>query len=397
MRRGIKVRLVAFVLLSALGMVYVGASYLGFVDKVLGRGYTVHVLLPQSGGLFTGSEVTYRGVKVGEVSKMTVNGKGLKVDVALQDDVRVPKTSPVFVHNLSAVGEQYLSFEPESKQGPMLQDGDTLRGTKDSLPLGEEVLLTDLSRFVKSVSGSELNTVVSELGIMFRDNATPLRSMIDSTQAFIEEAAANESPTIDLLHNSRTVLQTQAANSANIRAFARDLAALTGTLASSDAKIRRILNQAGPAADELVLLVRTLRKVLPSFLTHLVSVTEVVDARLPALEQLLVTFPRLVSAGPSALLEPEGDNAKFGRVNLNMNGMPEACTEGYLPPKWWKSTTDEDFNYDFRHEDPDYPDDYLDYYPGFYPAKCESGPPINMRGTKYVPEPTDDWKNGGDD
>ena len=397
MRRGIKVRLVAFVLLSALGMVYVGASYLGFVDKVLGRGYTVHVLLPQSGGLYEGSEATYRGVKIGEVSKMSVEGRGMRVDVALQDDAQVPVSAPVSVHNLSAVGEQYLSFEPGSKQGPMLKEGDTVRGTEDSLPLGEEVLLTDLSRFVKSVSGSELNTVVSELGIMFRDNATPLRSMIDSTQAFIEEAAANESPTIDLLHNSQTVLQTQADNSANIRSFAHDLAALTGTAAASDANIRRILNQAGPAADELVRLVRMLRRVLPPFLTHLVSVTEVVDARLPALEQLLVTFPRLVSAGPSALLEPPGDNAKFGRVNLNMNGLPEACTEGYLPPKWWKATTDDDFDYDFRHEDPDFPDDYLKYYDGFYPAKCESGPPINMRGTKYAPEPTDDWKNGGDD
>ena len=217
MRRGIKVRLLAFVLLSALGMVYVGASYLGFVDRVLGRGYTVHVLLPQSGGLFTGSEVTYRGVKVGEVSSMTVKDKGLKVDVALEDDVRVPKASPVYVHNLSAVGEQYLSFEPASKQGPMLQAGDTLRGTKDSLPLGEEVLMQDLSRFVLSVNGSELNTVVNELGIMFRDNASPLRSMVDSTQAFIEAARANESPTVDLLHNAQTVLQTQADNSANIR------------------------------------------------------------------------------------------------------------------------------------------------------------------------------------
>ena len=61
MRRGIQIRLIAFVLLSVTGMAYVGASYLGFVDQVLGRGYTVHVTLPQSGGLFEGSEVTYRG------------------------------------------------------------------------------------------------------------------------------------------------------------------------------------------------------------------------------------------------------------------------------------------------------------------------------------------------
>ncbi len=57
MRRGIKVRLLAFVVLSAVGLLYVGGSYLGVVDRILGRGYTVHVLLPQSGGLFEGCEV----------------------------------------------------------------------------------------------------------------------------------------------------------------------------------------------------------------------------------------------------------------------------------------------------------------------------------------------------
>lgn len=384
MRLGIRIRLLAFVLMSAVGLVYVGASYLGFVDKVLGRGYTVHVLLPSSGGLFEGSEVTYRGVKIGEVSKMAVQDKGLRVDVALQDDAKVPAASPVYVHNLSAVGEQYLSFEPASKQGPLLQDGDTLRGTKDSLPMSEEVLLQDLSRFISSINGSELNTVVSELGTMFRDNATPLRSMVDSAQAFIEEAQANESPTVDLLHNAQTVLQTQADNAGNIRAFSRDLAALTGTVASSDANIRKILNDAGPAADELVLLVRDLRRLLPSFLTHTVNVTEVLDARLPALEQLLVTFPRLVSAGPSALLEGAEGAPKFGRVNLNLNFSPEPCTAGYLPPGQWRPPSDQTF----KEPDPDgkTSDELANS------ISCESGPPINMRGTKYAPEPID-WKS----
>jgi phospholipid/cholesterol/gamma-HCH transport system substrate-binding protein len=392
MRRGIKVRLLAFVLLSAVGMVYVGASYLGFVDQVLGRGYTVHVLLPQSGGLYTGSEATYRGVKIGEVSRMVVDGKGMRVDVALQDDARVPSSSPVFVHNLSAVGEQYLSFEPASKQGPMLQAGDTVRGTMESLPLGEEVLMQDLSRFVKSVNGSELNTVVSELGTMFRGNATPLRSMVDSAQAFIQAAQANESPTVDLLHNAQTVLQTQADNSANIHAFARDLAVLTGTLASSDAKIRRILDQAGPAADELMLLVKDLRRILPPFLTHVVSVSEVLDARLPALEQLLVTFPRLVSAGPSALTPGGPADQKFGRVNLNLNQVPGACVNGYLTSDKWRPTSELK-----PATSPPLPSKKS--FKPYFPAECKAGPPQNMRGMKYAPDPID-WKSelaGGDE
>lgn len=373
MRYGTKIRLLAFVLLSAVGMAYVSATYLGFIDQARGRGYTVHVLLPASGGLFEGSEVTYRGVKIGKVSKMTVQGDGLRVDVALKEESRVPADTPVSVHNLSVVGEQYISFEPTSKTGPMLKDGDTVRGTKDSLPLAEEVLLQDLSGFVSSLDGEKLNTVVSELGTMFRDNATPLRSMVDSTQAFVEAARANETETIALLRNAKTVLETQQANSANIRGFATDLADVTGTLASSDPDIRRILAEGGPAADELKRLVSTLRTELPTLLEPLVSVSDVLNARRPALEQLLVTFPRLIAAGPSALTS--GDQ-KFGRVNLNLNFTPEACMDGYLPPGQWRPTSEESFV-------------------PYYPAECTSGAPVNMRGMKHAPEPLDSKSQSG--
>lgn len=376
MRRGIKVRLVAFVMLSVMGILYVGANYLGFVDQALGRGYTVHVMLPDSGGLYEGSEASYRGVRIGKVSKMEVQGDGLRVDLALDDDAKIPADSPVFVHNLSVVGEQYISFEPKTKGGPLLKDGDTVHGTPESLPLGEDVLLKDLDSFVSSVNVGELNTVVTELGTMFKDNANPLRSMVDSAQEFIDAAVENEPQTLSLLDDAKTVLETQKSNSDNIRSFANDLADVTDTLATSDKNVRTILDKAAPSADELTALVSTLRKSLPPLLKPLISVSEVLDARLPALEQLLVTFPRLIASGPSALTSGEStDGQKYGRVHLNLNELtPAACTEGYLPPGQWRPSSEESF------------------VAPYYEANCASGPPINMRGTKYAP-PLFDWKN----
>ena len=61
MTRDVRIRLIAFVVLSAIGITYVTATYLGLVDRVTGRDLTVTVTLPGSGGLFEGSEVTYRG------------------------------------------------------------------------------------------------------------------------------------------------------------------------------------------------------------------------------------------------------------------------------------------------------------------------------------------------
>ena len=62
MKSGVRIRLIAFVVLSAVGIVYVASSFLGFTDRLLGRGLSIEATLPGSGGLFTGSEVTYRGV-----------------------------------------------------------------------------------------------------------------------------------------------------------------------------------------------------------------------------------------------------------------------------------------------------------------------------------------------
>src|ERR1700710_644452 len=101
----------AFLALSAVGIVYVTASYLGFVDKMLGRNVEIHVTLPRSSGLFSGSEVTDRGVKIGRISPRHVPPDGVNLDLTLHHGTKVPLGSPVYVHNLSAVGEQYLDFE----------------------------------------------------------------------------------------------------------------------------------------------------------------------------------------------------------------------------------------------------------------------------------------------
>ena len=146
MRRGIKVRLVAFVLLSAVSLLYVGGSYLGVVDRVLGRGLTITAELPGSGGLFEGSEVTYRGVKIGEVARMEPTREGLVATLELEEGTRLPLDSPMFVHNLSAVGEQYLDFEPASDEGPYAEEGDVMTGTAESLPVDEGDLLVELDK-----------------------------------------------------------------------------------------------------------------------------------------------------------------------------------------------------------------------------------------------------------
>ncbi|MGH3308565.1 MAG: MlaD family protein, partial [Nocardioides sp.] len=324
MRHSVKMRIAAFLTLSAIGIVYIAGSYLGFVDRILGRGITVHATLPESGGLFEGSEVTYRGVKVGEVAVMEPTREGVRLDLALEDGTQLPLDSPMYVHNLSAVGEQYLDFEPPDDQGPYAEAGDTLEGSEESMPVDEADLLVELDQFVSSVDRQNLRVVVRELGLMFSDTGIALQQMLDEGSRFIDEAAAHEEETIDLLDNGLTVLRTQRDEGENIRSFARDLRLLTGSLRGSDADLRGVLQGTPGTARELEKMLVDLEPTLPVLLGNAVSIDQVVVSHLAGLEQLLVTFPRTISSGFTGTPAKGG-----GRVNMQFSNKVQPCTEGY--------------------------------------------------------------------
>jgi phospholipid/cholesterol/gamma-HCH transport system substrate-binding protein len=359
---GIRVRIAAFLVLSAVGIVYITASYLGVVDRVLGRGLTVHATLPTSGGLYEGSEVTYRGVKIGKVSRMDATAEGVTLDLALEEGTRLPKDSPMYVHNLSAVGEQYLDFEPPDDRPPYAEDGDTLHGDAASLPVDEGALLVELNSFVESVDKQKLRTLVRELGTMFHETGEPMQQLLDNGTRFIEEASAHTAQTRALLDDGLTVLQTQEGEGENIRAFSRDLARITESLKDSDADLRTTLSETPAAAREVDRLLTDLEPTLPVLLANATGVGQVGVMHLAGLEQLLVVFPHVISSGFTGT---PGDG--YGHVNLQLDQEVQPCTQGYKPPDQWRPPSD------------------LSDGP-IFPARCTAGPPFVQRGTPYSPD-----------
>jgi phospholipid/cholesterol/gamma-HCH transport system substrate-binding protein len=162
------------------------------------------------------------------------------------------------------------------------------------------------------------------------------------------------------------VLHTQQANAGNIRAFARGMAEVTGALRRSDGNIRTIL-QGGPGTlAQIQALLKGLEPSLPILLSNLVTINQVVDVRLPSVQQLLVTYPVVIASGFSGTT-PDG----YGHVHLENTQDPPPCEKGFLPPSKWRPTDD------------------LSDAPVYLQAHCASGPPYVMRGPDHVPRPHD--------
>ena len=167
--RTVKAQLIAFATLTAVGVSYVGAEYTGLVDEVLDRGYTVRADFADSGGVFPGAEVTYRGVPVGKVGALRLTGSdGVSVTLDIEDGApRIPADTLAVVANRSAVGEQYVDLQPRASRGPYLLEGSTIPRESTRVPLSTTDMVLSLDRLVNSVGKDDLRVTVDELGKAF--------------------------------------------------------------------------------------------------------------------------------------------------------------------------------------------------------------------------------------
>lgn len=325
--RTVKIQLLAFATVTAVGVSYVGAEYTGLVDGVLGRGYTVRADFADSGGIFPGAEVTYRGVPVGRVGTLRlVSSDGVSVALDIKDGApRIPADTLAVVANRSAVGEQFVDLQPRTSHGPYLLDGGTIPRGSTRVPLPTTELVLSLDRLVNSVGKDDLRVTVDELGKAFSGTGPNLSRLVDSGNALVKSASDSLPQTISLIEDSRTVLKTQADQGSSIKSFAHDLAALSAQLKSSDGDLRKLIGNATPAAQQVNSLLKSTGPRLSVLLANLISGGQVTLARLPGVEQSLVTFPALV-AGSYTVLPGDG-TTHFGLV-VNADD-PPPCTQGY--------------------------------------------------------------------
>lgn len=332
-----KKQLLAFVFITLVGVSYVGARYARLDRLVYDSAYRVNAQFAQSGGIFTGAEVAYRGVKVGQVSDMKLTRDGVDVVLSIDKGHQIPADTLALVANKSAVGEQYVDLEPRTDSGPFLREGSTISTPNTEVPKSTTQVLTSVDSFVNSVPQDQLRTVVSELGAGFQGSGPDLGRIIDSSNEFIDAANQNFGVTTALIRDSNTVLRTQSGKSSAIQSFSKNLALFSGVVADNDAALRALIDNGSATANELRTFLEQNQVDLGGLINNLVTTGEVVVKHLPGVRQILVIYPYEVANSYTVVAKnAEGYNARFGFI---FNPDPAVCHAGY-DPKQWRSPTD---------------------------------------------------------
>lgn len=335
--RQTKIQLLVFLVISVLGLAYAGAKYAELDRLFLDKGYTVGADFADSGGIFVGSEVTYRGVGVGEVTDLVLRGNGVLAKMRIDNDIDIPTGPRAIVANRSAVGEQYIDLQPSRSSGPFMQEGDIIprgnpatcgdpafdaEGTSyncTAIPVQPAELLINLDDLITSVDTDDLAVVLRELGAAFEGAGDDLQRLVDSTDLLIEAATKALPETLALIRDAETVLDTQREVRQAFLSFNADLASLTQQIRESDPDIRRLFAHGARGSTQLRDLLESNRTDLPILLSNLVTVAQVQKVRLPAIRQILVTYPNVVAGGFT--VTPGDGTAHFGLATSQSPGV----------------------------------------------------------------------------
>jgi phospholipid/cholesterol/gamma-HCH transport system substrate-binding protein len=206
------------------------------------------------------------------------------------------------------------------------------------------------------------------LGTAFEEAGPRLRRLLDSSHELLRTASANLPQTVRLIDDSEPVLRTQNELSSSITGFSRHLDRFSRALRGSDGDLRRVLRNGVPAATELVALDHGLDATLPVLLGNLTSLGQVTAVRVPAIRQVLIIYPYVVST--SYGLFPHNGSTRFG-VPIPPATDHQPCKKGYWPVE--------------KRRLPG----ALKYPPVRWDAFCKepTSADVNVRGSRMAPQP----------
>ncbi|WP_336082944.1 MlaD family protein [Nocardia sp. SSK8] len=205
-RAGISLAAIAAVLVF--GVAYMSLGVLRLDPRI---GYrTAELALDEAGGLAPNAPVLLAGVQVGRIDSVRRQADGVRVRLRVDDRYRIPLSGTVRIEQLSALGEPYVVFAPESGEGPYLEDGQVVPADRVQLPM----TVTALS--------ARLVTLLEQL----RPEA--IARLVDT----VDRALAGTDTVMPTLRRSATLLAaTLLSRTATIRQLLADVQALGGDMA----------------------------------------------------------------------------------------------------------------------------------------------------------------------
>jgi phospholipid/cholesterol/gamma-HCH transport system substrate-binding protein len=289
--------------------------------------YAVGATFDNAGGVFTGQEVTYRGVTVGRVGQMRNVEDGVRLELVIEKTYdEIPKDgTKARVMFKSAVGEQFVDLLPTKRSAPYLADGDEIAKENTELPVQQEDLLRLLDRVLSGVPPESIGNLVDTLGEGLGGRGDALHEALAALDP-ITDTLSQRTAELNSLAVSGDRLGTAFDATAGefvtgVKGFGR----VSGALGRGSEGLERLLVSGANYLPDVAGLVSASKADLDTTIAGLAVVTRLSYDNIKSVEDTLDWLPILLDTLVDAYDEPT-NRFRFGQLLAEVRSEP--CSYG---------------------------------------------------------------------
>lgn len=310
-------------------------SYFSDDLPLLGNGTTYQAYFAESAGLSPDNEVQVAGVKVGQVSSVTLAGKKVLVKFKVSD-TRVGDQTTASIEIKTLLGEKYLALQPK---GTGTQSPDQpIPVERTTTPFELQDAFGQLSNTVGDINTQQLAQSFDAVSDALKDTPQPLKDTLNGLSALSKTVSSRDQELATLLANTSQVTKTLSDRDAQLQQVINDGNLLLTELQQRRDAISALLKGTQDLSTQLEGLVADNRAQLAPTLQKLGDVTGILQRNQDNLGRSLALLAPFTRVGTNATgngrwfegyicgLFPPVINA--GAVQINPNG----CTPPLSAP-----------------------------------------------------------------
>ncbi len=286
--------------------VIIGALLVAFRAQdlpLIGGGDTYSAAFSEAGGLKARDEVRIAGVRVGQVSKVELDGDHVKVSFHIKTDSAFGKSTGASIRIKTLLGDTYLALEPAG--AGQLDAGSEIPVDRTTSPYDVVDAFSGLAGRAADIDTDQLAASLTTLADLTRNTPEEFKSALQGVSALSTNVADKNDQINSLLQNLERVSKVLDARDDDIISLMKDSNVLFDALVARRTDIHNLLVATTSLSEELSALVDQTRADLKPALTHLDNVVQVLnknednlDSGLRLLAPFYRVFANTLGSGP---------------------------------------------------------------------------------------------------
>ncbi len=295
-------------------------------------------------GVYVKSDVRLLGIRIGEVTKITPQGRTVKIDMTYDAKYKIPADAKALLVAPSIVSDRYVQLTPVYNGGPVLPSGAELAPDRTAVPVELDAIYEAFNKLNVALGpdgankDGALNDLLDVSAKNLQGNGQALNSTLKDLSLAVGTLNNQRDDLFGTVRNLQDFTTVLAKNDATVRRFNSDLAQVAAQLDGEKDDLATAVKQLGVALGEVATFVRANKKDLTANVKDLASVTRVLVTQKKALEEFLDTSPvalsnlQLAYNPRSGTLDTRDNNTGAAEANpicavLTAAGQPESVCD----------------------------------------------------------------------